>query len=178
MASVCRARWRLQENIRFTILRSSPYEFIAEQRSPKELRIEIREENFHMESKRKAEELATTPIYVVADDDCLILGKDFIEQGIAFMNEQMEVGMIGAWNVIDDHGLSQTAVLVNKDPGGIIFVRKGILTEFNDLGADHTDESLSLEMKRKGYRVGVTPQARFNHLGSGYSLTSKGVWSA
>lgn len=135
--------------------------------------------NFHMRSKWAAEENAHTPIYVIADDDCLILGKDFIKNGIAIMKGHKDFGMIGAWNITDDPLLAAIGqTLVEKECGGVVFVRKGILTEFQDTGVDHVDGSLSDEMHRKGYKVGVSTMMRFNHLGSGYSTSTKGCWEA
>jgi hypothetical protein len=63
--------------------------------------------------------------------------------------------------------------------GGIVFCRKGLLSEFNDLGADRVDESIYEETKRLGYKVGVLTRVRFNHLGCGFSLTGgAGNWLA
>jgi hypothetical protein len=171
MAMSVTARWALQPDVHPTILCNEFYSTALDIRIVDHI-------GFHMKSKRAAERLSKSPVYVVCDDDCLILQKNFISMGLMAMRSFPEFGMIGGWNITDDPDCSGHAGLVEKDPGGIVFVRKGILTDFEDHGADKVDGSLADEMRRKGHKVGVTQVSKFNHIGSGYSLTSKGNWNA
>ncbi len=139
--------------------------------------------NFHMASKRAAENNSRSSIYVIADADCLILGRDFISKGVATLEARPEYGLLSATSISDGIfpagcELPASDVVEMHAVGGIAFVRKGILTEFRHCQANQVDGTICEEMVRKGFKTGVMPHVRFNHLGSGYSLTSKGQWSA
>ena len=132
--------------------------------------------DFHIASKRAAEENAKSPIYVIADADCLILGKDFISRGVEIMERYPEYGILTAVSVIENADICSgyaSDVFERHSVGGVAFVRKGILTEFRDCRPDQVDGTICDEMTRKGYKCGVMPDVRMNHLGYGYSLTSK-----
>ena len=173
------ARWLMQKDINLTLLCAGAIIRIAGAES-----VLLPEEKFHMESKREAEKRAHMPIYVIADDDCLPFGADFIQRGVSILNQHEDYGLVSASSVSD--GERWTAreealvdVLGRHSVGGICFVRKGLLSEFNDLGANRVDESICSELKRLGYEVGVLPRVRMNHLGCGFSLTGgAGNWLA
>lgn len=163
MFDVCVARWRMQSDIRLEIVNG---------RYPTP---------FHMGSKKRAEESSTSSIYIVADDDCLPIGRNFVKDGVEILYDHPEYGLLTATSVSD--GSYRQLEYPNEVAelhavGGIAFVRKGILTDFNDLGVAKTDESICSEMNRKGYKTGVMPNVKFNHLGAGYSLTVPGCWEA
>ena len=164
----CEARWKMVSGINLTTL------------FPKN---DVTREKFHMESKRLAEQLSTSPVYIIADDDCLILGKDFVVEGVKAMNDYPSFGILTATSISDGewkHTQVVTAPVDQHSVGGVAFVRKGILTEFRDLGMDKVDDAICSEIIRKGYRTGILPWVKMNHLGAGYSLTSpgEGNWSA
>ena len=139
--------------------------------------------DFHIASKKAAELNAMSSIYVVADADCLILGKDFISRGVATLEAHPQYGLLSATSISDGmfpagHISITPEVVELHAVGGIAFVRKGILTEFRDCRPDQVDGTICDEINRKGFKTGVMPHVRFNHLGSGYSLTTKGLWLA
>jgi hypothetical protein len=140
--------------------------------------------DFHIASKKAAELNATSSIYVIADADCLILGKDFISKGVATLESHPEYGLLSATSICDGlfpagHELPiMPDVIEMHAVGGIAFVRRGILTEFRDCRPDQVDGTICDEINRKGLKTGVMTHVRFNHLGAGYSLTSKGCWGA
>lgn len=162
LAAATLARWELQQDARVQHITPAcgiPIEY------------------FHMESKRYAEVHATTYIYVVADDDCLILGKDFIEKGVAALEKHPYYGMIGATSISDGYypvGFQgPNEVEGATAAGGVVFVRKGILTTFDDCLPDQVDDVIAQEFTRKGWSIGVMPYVKFNHLGAWYSVTSR-----
>lgn len=167
MAMAVLSRWALEPDIRVIVLSNFHFSTAFD--------IRIVEGPFHMGSKRAAERLAKSPIYVIADDDCLPVQRDFVASGLKAMSGKPDYGMMGAFNITDNNEYDFNS---GAEPGGIVFVRKGILTDFEDRGPDKVDGSIADEMKRKHFRYGVSPNIRFNHLGSGYSLTSAGNWSA
>ena len=137
--------------------------------------------NFHIEGKRMAEQVARSPIYVVADNDCLILGENFVRLGIEIMGKHPEYGLLAATSICDGHfvhvpSISSWEEVVPMQAGGVAFVRKGILKEFNDCQPNQVDDAICSEMVRKGYKTGYMPSLRFNHIGSGYSISSPTNW--
>jgi hypothetical protein len=135
-----------------------------------------------IKAKKYAEEKSITNIYISADDDCLIIGKDFVSAGLAIMEANPEYGILGATSISDGHFQTTVSggmlVIPMHAVGGVVFVRKGILKEFPDCDADKVDDTICQEINRAGYKTGLMPGVKFNHLGAGYSITSKGNWSA
>ncbi len=173
------ARWLMQKDINLTLLCAGAIIRIAGAES-----VSLPEEKFHMNSKREAERRAHMPIYVIADDDCFPLGSNFIHRGATILNEHEDYGLVSATSICDGaypagKGGQTADIEEMHSVGGICFVRKGLLFQFNDLGANRVDESICSEVKRLGYKTGVLTRVRMNHIGSGFSLTGgPGNWLA
>jgi hypothetical protein len=162
MSEVCQNRWHMEPGCRISVLTS-------------------KSANFHIEGKRMAEQVARSPIYVVADNDCLILGENFVRLGIEIMGKHPEYGLLAATSICDGHFPSGRVYSVMEEvvpmqAGGVAFVRKGILKEFNDCQPNQVDDSICSEMKRKGHLTGYMPSLRMNHIGAGYSISSPTNW--
>ena len=132
-------------------------------------------ERFGMYSKKMAEELATTETYILADEDTLPFGNDFVDRGADILERHPEYGILTATSICDGlfpagARIPDAEVVEAHSVGGVAFVRKGILTEFADCRPDQVDDVVCSEMNRKGYKTGVMPGVRFNHLGCGFSI--------
>ena len=142
----------------------------------------IRIQENTIDAKRIAEQLSKSMIYVVADNDCLILGRDFILKGLSIMSRHPEYALLAATSISDGeypNGCERQdfpEVIERHAVGGISFVRKGLLTEFNPCSTTQVDDTICSELFRKGYKTGSMPGMRFNHLGAGYSITSPMHW--
>jgi len=138
--------------------------------------------NDTIKAKAAAEKVANGPIYVVTDNDCLILGKNFVKRGIEVMERHSEFGLLAATSISDgdypsgSDWLHEPEVIEKHSVGGIAFVRKGILTEFNKCDPTRVDDTICSEMNRKGYKTGSMPAIRFNHIGAGYSISNPLWW--
>lgn len=140
---------------------------------------------FHMRAKRWAEEHATSDVYVVADDDCLILGKQFVSRGVKTLLQHADYGLLAAASVIEDGDLVYSSSVSFTRPhvverhavGGVAFVRRGILKRFDACPANLTDETICNEITGAGYKVGVMPGVKFNHLGYGFAADGP-YWEA
>jgi len=138
--------------------------------------------SFGIVGKRMAERLSRSSIYVVSDNDCLILGENFVQQGLDIMARHPDYGLLAATSICDGYfangypreGLAE--VVPRHAVGGVAFVRKGILTEFKPCDVTQVDETICHEMKLKGYKTGSMPGLRFNHIGAGYSITNPVWW--
>lgn len=161
MRDVCEARWSVQRDASVRYLGGTL-------------------PSFNMDGKRIAEESATTDIYIIADDDCLILGADFVSRGTSILRGHPEFGLLTAISVIENHSdfVHTEDAVERHSVGGVAFVRRGILTEFPACPVEHTDETICAEFTRKGFKTGIMPSVRMNHLGYGYSITSDAYWWA
>lgn len=154
MAEVCWERWRMEPDCQL---------------------FSIEEDT--IKAKAMAESVATSPVYVVADNDCLILGEGFVQKGLGIMEKHPEYGLLAATSISDgDFPREGFEEVVSKQAGGVAFVRKGILIEFKACTPDRVDDTICSEMYRKGYKTGYMPGLRFNHLGAGYSITNPNWW--
>lgn len=143
--------------------------------------IVLLENNFHIASKRVAEDKSIGPIYIIADDDCLPLGNKFVERGLRIINSHPEYGILTATSVCDGpypgDNKNLPDVVDMHAVGGIAFVRKGILKEFKDCEPSHIDGMICDEMNSNGFKTGIMPHLRFNHLGFGWSITNPDYWN-
>jgi hypothetical protein len=130
-------------------------------------------DTFHVESKRYAEQHAESEVYVVADDDQLIVTRDFLQVGLEFFARWPDVGMMAGLMItgeVRDRGI---AAWDSDSIGCPYFVRKGILTDIPDGDLSNFDTRLTEYVRSKGYKTGFLGTARYNHLGYGYSEVGK-----
>lgn len=117
-----------------------------------------------------AESLAQSPIYCIADDDCLPpydLDCTYIE---SIFQRLPDFGLLAIGNSGREYGLyADQDVIESWACGGIRFLRKGIVTEFPDNFTG--DDGMYYEyLKAKGYRSGYLRRWSVIHLGEGYSI--------
>jgi len=139
---------------------------------------------FHIDAKRYAESKAKSPIYVCFDDDQLIIGKDWLDKGLAFMAANPDWGMASAWMITGEvpEGSGFEAGWESSSIGCPYFVRKGILVESSNHGQVEQiinyfpetpiasyDTDLTKVVQSRGYKTGFMRHVRYNHLGSQYS---------
>lgn len=181
MSIATMARWRMQEDANLTVLSANA---LIE---PLKSCVVMPPENFHIESKREAERRATTDIYIVSDDDCLPIGRDFIESGVEALEARPNYGLVGASSICDGMfpaGCARPSerIYETHSAGGIAFVRRGVIDpeKLPDCEEDQVDAVVCAHVQKRGFKVGLLPQVLFNHLGCGYSVTSKGTgnWQA
>jgi hypothetical protein len=158
MSEVVLTRWRMQKDANLAVFDSEWSNM---------------EGKFHIESKRKAEVFAQSDIYVVADDDQLILGQDWIQKGCSILNAHPEYGMLSGWSIIEhtrDYGKSDLDILPLHSIGCPYFVRKGTLNHFPECNKQYYDGELSKVVTDQGLKTGVMPQVQYNHFGYRYSV--------
>lgn len=157
------------------------------------------EDNFHIESKRIAEKEARSKVYVLADDDQLIIGKDWVNRGTEiyeYYSESNKFAFIAGRSIngeVPDNSLCEEGSILlagiagqvcthpSNSVGTPYFTRKGLITDFppgDEQGGGSYDTIFSKHCIDKGYKVGFMRDLRFNHLGSGYSTVVPGHWGA
>lgn len=140
--------------------------------------------HFQYYRRRLADMAATTPIYVVADDDCLPQRKPFLQQAVeTFYDTASSFGILslipanchirhwtpdfGYQTVVNDDIMEHVSV------GGVRFIQKGIQDEDWPIYKGHGyDMDHSVWLRSRGYRVGYFRKFTMNHIGEGYST----VW--
>ena len=136
-------------------------------------------EPYHINSKKYAEENATTDIYCVMDDDQLPLRDDFFSFGAAVLHTHPEYGMLAGFPL--EYGLQgqpyaemKHAMIVDAHAIGCPYwVRKGTLKHFPNSAIHFYDGDLSKVVTDQGLKTGLMPAAVYNHLGYGFSQVGK-----
>lgn len=134
--------------------------------------------------------------YIICDDDCLPATPSAFERAIEILEEFDEIGILGlawkrglrpddmgAWKKSDyfdvDDESFPTRVWEVDHVGGIIAVRKGALAnpaptaQFRTLDLEHgigDDQVLADIVRANGFKVCITSDVWFHHLGEGFSV--------
>ena len=135
-------------------------------------------ENFMLTHRSDAEQLARTPIYCHADDDCMPLGNSFMEHALAVMTARPQYGLLAFMDTLieadyyghDHDELEDPEITPCGSPGGIYLVRKGIV-DFPESHPWFDDVQMSGQVEAHGFKVGRFSRVHFNHLGYRLSTT-------
>lgn len=146
LAQACLWRWKMEaEPIVLTpeLLNCSRTEFMGEQ-------------------FRYAEENGSE-LYIVADDDCMPIGKDFIERGMNILKANPEYANLAA----SVHYVPADApeVFASNGGGGARFVRRGMIEVPKNRPRVYDDCALSADLKARGWLTGYMRDVHINHLG-------------
>lgn len=116
---------------------------------------------------------AQSDIYIMAEDDCMPLGPDFIERGLAIMNRHPEFAVLSPLLLPYPEKPSRwedAECYEGITSGGINFTRKGCLKDLQVTPGVLFDESSQAGyLNRLGYKVGWMKTIKQNHLGAGLS---------
>jgi hypothetical protein len=133
-------------------------------------------QSFMREHRAIAEERATTPVYCVADDDCMPLGDGFLERSEEVMGRHSEYGLLAFMDALVEFREHAHHPRYNDSPevfethsaGGIYLVRKGLIDAPSDV--DWWDDVQACgQIRAKGYKVGYFKTVHMSHLGYGLS---------
>jgi hypothetical protein len=122
--------------------------------------------SFNTSRRAQAEERSRSPIYVVADDDCMPLGLNFIRRGLEMMAKYPEYAILSPSGL--GHKDSEEVVEMTT-PGGINFIRKGLLL-IPDI-AEYEDSAVGKQLRDKGLKCGRMTLLQMNHFGERLSVT-------
>lgn len=130
--------------------------------------------DFQVGRRTWAEEVAETHIYIVADDDCLLMEPDWVERGLSVLDSYPTLAQLSGYPTNatiyptgDNHANFQFHE--NQSICGTYFQRKGLMTEFPPLSEHSYSRTQADWFRSNGYVVGLTPLLHFNHLGEGFS---------
>lgn len=130
-------------------------------------------EPFATSTLRIAESSAKSDPYIIANDDTLIYGQDFVENGLKIMEKYKDFGCIsGAVTNGDQFQLNGPETTEIHAVGGLVFLRKGLVTEFPPLEDCYWDVERDRQVKAKGFRTGYTRMCPYLHMGANFSVAN------
>ena len=136
-------------------------------------------ENFAWTSRRYAEERAAGELYILADDDHLILGKDWVKRAVTAAEQNPGYGILAARSVIQTErfGGNETEVIPHPYVGCPCVIRRGAV-DYGKLQspANLQDGTLCDAMRAAGYTTGFIRGLDYNHLGHGFSQVEPVLW--
>lgn len=128
---------------------------------------------FATESLQYAEQYAQSDPYIISNDDCLIYGQDFVQNGLGVMRENPDFGCVsGAVTNGDQYKLDGPDIHEIHAVGGLVFLRKGLVTEFPPLEDCYWDVERHRQIVAKGYRSGYTKHCPYLHMGAHFSVAN------
>ena len=162
------ARWKMQKDCRVHVLQTGlPYEF-----NDVEV-LRVPEKPFAMHSLKLAEHFADTNPYIICNDDNLPYGQDFVEKGLDIMARHPEYGVISGI-VTNGHEPYDTENEVHEihAVGGLVFLRKGLVTEFPPLEDCYWDLERHRQVTAKGFKSGYSHRLPYLHMGAHFSVAN------
>ena len=131
----------------------------------------------------EAERLATSPIYIVCDNDIVLATPDTLKQMVEIMQKYPNLSQLGCgWGNMqaEEHspwrlGTIGDDVWEFHSAGGCIAIRKGtikdlgIKMEFKNYGDDRV---IGETARAWGYKVGIAHKLKMYHLGMGNEYTT------
>ena len=130
------------------------------------------EPDFQRTRRIEADERANDETYIVADDDCLPIGLDFIPCVLHLARLNQGYGIFSPEMVREKRTRSITGasqVFRWAGVGGIRICRKGIIKDWPEQTRKGYDREHCDTIKRLGLDCGIMRNVEFNHLGEGWS---------
>ena len=156
LASAVVERWRLEPGINLHIVHS--VSFLV---SPKD---------FQGYRRGYAEDVAVSDPYVLAEDDCMPLGNNFVQRGVDILMRNPAYAVLSPTvlnGVYKGPAYTEDGELIMANSaGGINFTRKGRVKAPQTFW-DEMDQAQQL--KADGWLSGYMPGLKMNHLGAGLS---------
>lgn len=170
------ARWKMQRDVRVCPLvwdGGLPYDFNCGFWSSY---VNIPECPYASLSLQAAEMIAQSDPYIICNDDNLPYGQDFVSNGLKIMQRNPEYGCVSGVVVNGEgfpvegfHGPEITEI---HAVGGLVFLRKGIVTEFPALEDPFWDGERHRQVVAKGFKSGYARDLQYLHMGAKFSIAS------
>lgn len=128
---------------------------------------------FAASSLQLAEDQAQSDPYIICNDDNLPYGKDFVSKGLDIMARHPEYGVISGV-VTNGHEPYDTENEVHEihAVGGLVFIRKGLVTEFPPLEDCYWDLERHRQVTAKGFKSGYSHKLPYLHMGAHFSVAN------
>ncbi len=168
------ARWKMQKDVRVHVISWSggvtPY---TPWPSGTHVIGNQQDKPFAAYSLEIAEKCAQSDPYIVSNDDCLIYGSDFVQNGLKMMRENPSFGCVsGAVINGDQYQLDGPDIHEIHAVGGLVFLRKGLVKEFPPLEDAYWDIERHRQVVAAGYKSGYTKHCPYLHMGAKFSVAN------
>jgi hypothetical protein len=135
------------------------------------------------EGRLWAEENTLSDPYIFTDDDCLIVGKGWLERAAALLLANPRFVMVSTLSLIEGENLARPATDDDIYPmhavGQPMLVRRGFCAQLPDMDLNNECGTLHKMIIDKGYEMGlIHPKhhLRHNHLGHAFSSNPALHW--
>ena len=168
------ARWKMQRDVRVTVLQwaqGRPYDFGCNTQRL----LHRTEAPYAACSLSTAEAFATSDPYIICNDDNLPYGQDFVIKGLDIMKRYPDYGVISGVVVNGDGSefeMNGPEVKEIHAVGGLVFLRKGLVTEFPPLEDPYWDIERHRQVVAKGFKSGYARDLPYLHMGAKFSVAS------
>lgn len=167
------ARWKMQKDCRVHPLiwnHGLPY---SQWNYSNGTFLQNNEQPFATKSLLVAEAMAQSDPYIISNDDNLPYGQDFVEKGLDIMARHPEYGVISGV-VTNGHEPYDTENEVHEihAVGGLVFLRKGLVTEFPPLEDPYWDLERHRQVTAKGFKSGYSHRLPYLHMGAHFSVAN------
>lgn len=176
MAITTVARWKMQMDVRVAVLACKDFDSAWDwQKYADDVILIPNKEDmpFATKSLMLAEEFADSDPYIISNDDCLIYGSDFVRNGLHVMAQNSDFGCVsGAVTNGDQFKIDGPEITEIHAVGGLVFLRKGLVTEFPPLEDCFWDGERHKQVVAKGFRSGYTKMCPYLHIGANFSVAN------
>lgn len=136
------------------------------------------EKPFATASLELAEQLAESDPYIISNDDVLIYGLDFVQNGLRMMETHPDFGIIsGVVTNGHEQYSSEEDVHEIHAVGGLVFLRKGLMKQWPPLEDGYWDVERHRQIVAAGYKSGYTKHCPYLHMGAKFSIASPAFWT-
>jgi len=166
------ARWKMQRDVRVTVLQwaqGRPYDFGCNTQRL----LHRTEAPYAACSLSTAEAFAQSDPYIICNDDNLPYGQDFVIKGLGIMERNPEFGCVSGVVVNgDQYKMDGPEITEIHAVGGLVFLRKGLVTEFPPLEDPSWDLERHRQVVEKGFKSGDERDLPYLHMGAKFSIAS------
>jgi len=136
--------------------------------------------NFQARARQYAEDNAKSSIYLVVDDDQLIIGENWVQNGIECLHRHPEYGILSGWSINNEVPEGPGIDEVWEVPSSVgcpHFIRKGTVPIIPEAGLGMEDAAFCAVVHEKNLKTGFIRNLRYNHLGAHFSSISTDHWN-
>ena len=135
------------------------------------------------EGREIAERQAQSDPYIFTDDDCLIVGKDWVKRAVEIMLANPQFKIVSTLSLVETENMARPSVDAPIYPmhmvGQPMLIRKGTCTNLPDMDFNSECGVLHKMVLDQGFQEGLFHpdlRIRHNHLGHGFSGTPVHFW--
>lgn len=141
------------------------------------------DEEFQLVRRQNASVLAQTDPYLIADDDCIPIGKNWLENGAEILMDYPEFAALALlpincnimpWTPEDYTPFMDEEVMETVSCGSMYFMRRDVMKDWPEGGKSYDKEQAEY-LRSIGRRVGYLRNIKMFHVCEGHGLST--VWA-